>query len=681
MPQRYNTGNSRPSNSMKDLNDNALAFDDYMNTESDIYIDRFGNAKDSLSGTAIKITAAAGVAVEATRQNLIPLSKQYMTLAAAQADIANIPDGSTTYVRSADGSSLADEYINNAGTLEATGRTMPSSQTISDALIPVLSLLTANTTDTKTLVNILDADRNIRGEIGEDEESETLQIRTDDWVLNGKKLENGEFKIDMGVEGHIIRLIDADGNILYAITTDGEVYGCIVSDSGSGGNGSDVIAELQALASAMAAGESAPATLYCSVADKKLNIIIVYGQSNSVGADTAYALSTTQMFGNLMLGNSPRGSNFSSGSTVYDYGAVGGNNLVPLVEVVQATTWGETVVSGIVNTAKYLHNRKMLLANDTDRLFAGGSAGVSGATIGKLSPAANQSWGRFTSMLTGFKSAADAAGYTVGSCGIVYIGNEADNAKTYEYYYGALETLKAAMVDAVKSTFGQNTDTHLVLTQYGGQFAYDATHQASAIALVDFCDNNPDVSFAGCQHQYPGPGAHLASNSYRWLGANIAKALHQALNGTKQPTFRIIKAQHSGNKIYVAAKVPVPPITFKTAYDKWAPVDYTDRGFTVTDDTGTLVGSELSVDVIAPCVIQITCSRQLAGEVRVTLGDLANHAGVHNIADSDPSVSMFSWEYHEGTTQPAAENIAGLLNKPYPLFNWCARDSVISEKI
>ncbi|MGS3451834.1 hypothetical protein ACB376_28470, partial [Klebsiella electrica] len=126
MPQRYNTGNSRPSNSMKDLNDNALAFDDYMNTESDIYIDRFGNAKDSLSGTAIKITAAAGVAVEATRQNLIPLSRQYMTLAAAQADIANIPDGSATYVRSADGSSLADEYINNGGTLEATGRKMPS---------------------------------------------------------------------------------------------------------------------------------------------------------------------------------------------------------------------------------------------------------------------------------------------------------------------------------------------------------------------------------------------------------------------------------------------------------------------------------------------------------------------------------------------------------------------------
>jgi hypothetical protein len=58
------------------------------------------------------------------RQNLIPLSKQYMTLEAAQADIANIPAGSTTYVRSQDGSSLADEYINLAGTLQPTGRRM-----------------------------------------------------------------------------------------------------------------------------------------------------------------------------------------------------------------------------------------------------------------------------------------------------------------------------------------------------------------------------------------------------------------------------------------------------------------------------------------------------------------------------------------------------------------------------
>ncbi|ELN0130439.1 hypothetical protein RY607_001059, partial [Raoultella planticola] len=43
MSQRYNTGNQRPSNSMKDINDNALAYDDFLNNEEDDYaVDRFG---------------------------------------------------------------------------------------------------------------------------------------------------------------------------------------------------------------------------------------------------------------------------------------------------------------------------------------------------------------------------------------------------------------------------------------------------------------------------------------------------------------------------------------------------------------------------------------------------------------------------------------------------------------
>ncbi len=64
------------------------------------------------------------------RQNLIPLSKQYMTLAAAQADIANIPEGSTTYYRSPDDSALAIEVMNVGGTLQPTGRKMPSQQAV-----------------------------------------------------------------------------------------------------------------------------------------------------------------------------------------------------------------------------------------------------------------------------------------------------------------------------------------------------------------------------------------------------------------------------------------------------------------------------------------------------------------------------------------------------------------------
>ncbi|HFN1098080.1 TPA: hypothetical protein ACHBVT_005177, partial [Klebsiella pneumoniae] len=78
------------------------------------------------------------------RQNLIPLSKQYATLAAAQADIANIPVGSTTYYRSPDDSALAVEVMNVSGTLQPTGRKMPSQNSVNQALIAAGQVATAS---------------------------------------------------------------------------------------------------------------------------------------------------------------------------------------------------------------------------------------------------------------------------------------------------------------------------------------------------------------------------------------------------------------------------------------------------------------------------------------------------------------------------------------------------------
>lgn len=84
------------------------------------------------------IKAEGDAVVEETRQNLIPLSRQYMTLADAQADIANIPEGSATYYRSPDDTALAIEVINNGGTLVETGRKMPSQDSV-DALKSIIS--------------------------------------------------------------------------------------------------------------------------------------------------------------------------------------------------------------------------------------------------------------------------------------------------------------------------------------------------------------------------------------------------------------------------------------------------------------------------------------------------------------------------------------------------------------
>lgn len=116
------TDNAVPSTDIRDAVYAGAMLDKVVTSTDLTYTDRLGGEHYTVDG----IKAEGDKVVEETRQNLIPLSHQYMTLAAAQADIANIPDGATTYIRSTDGSSLADEYINNGGTLTATGRKMPS---------------------------------------------------------------------------------------------------------------------------------------------------------------------------------------------------------------------------------------------------------------------------------------------------------------------------------------------------------------------------------------------------------------------------------------------------------------------------------------------------------------------------------------------------------------------------
>ncbi|EPG7217043.1 sialate O-acetylesterase, partial [Klebsiella pneumoniae] len=116
----YKTGNPVPSSAMPDVWDNNRVQDEILNSEELEVETRTGIMTPTWKGVLKKNEDE----IEETRQNLIPLSKQYMTIEAAQADIANIPAGSTTYVRSQDGRSLADEYINLAGTLQPTGRRM-----------------------------------------------------------------------------------------------------------------------------------------------------------------------------------------------------------------------------------------------------------------------------------------------------------------------------------------------------------------------------------------------------------------------------------------------------------------------------------------------------------------------------------------------------------------------------
>ncbi|MGU5751221.1 flagellar biosynthesis protein, partial [Klebsiella pneumoniae] len=114
------------------LLDNAERLDKLVNGPELTEPDRAGVDLDTWRGMMAKN--------DEIRQNLIPLSKQYATLAAAQADIVNIPEGSTTYYRSPDDSALAVEVMNVGGTLQPTGRKMPSQGDI-DNLTSIVQII------------------------------------------------------------------------------------------------------------------------------------------------------------------------------------------------------------------------------------------------------------------------------------------------------------------------------------------------------------------------------------------------------------------------------------------------------------------------------------------------------------------------------------------------------------
>lgn len=417
----------------------------------------------------------------------------------------------------------------------------------------------------------------------------------------------------------------------------------------------------------------------------KLNVWIVYGQSFSIGSQSAAALSTVGKFGNKMLGASPRGGDPQAVGTTF--APIGGNVLQDLIGVQQNNTdgsivvgsgayYGESVLPGWLNGLKRLHNDRFCKANDTDHIFAGAECGVGGRTIAQLSKGATPNlYNRYLTALSGFKAAADAAGYDMVVCGILWMQGENDGGAAQATYLASLRQLHTDMVADAKAATGQPRPPAFYLYQTGGSYASDVMGVCGA--QIEFVKTTPGAFFTGPVFPYADPGAHLYANSYRWYGAQAAKVAHQVALGHNPVPFSMRAATYSGAVVLVDFIVPVPPLKFSTPYDGATAQDYASKGFTVIDSAGTLTGESVVPVIVSDTVIQLTCSRDLTGSVKVVLGDKSNFNGNHCVSDSDPAVADESWVYGV-TGQLAGENIAALLNKPYPLNNWAASGTVIA---
>ncbi|MEX0494444.1 hypothetical protein AB3X31_23390 [Raoultella terrigena] len=108
--------------------DNVKRADRLVNGPAATVPDRAGDPLDSWR----QIMAMVASAIVEAQNSITAIGLPFSTLDDAQAAVSDgkIPEGAVTWVRDIDDTELADEYKNISGTLTATGRKMPSQQSI-----------------------------------------------------------------------------------------------------------------------------------------------------------------------------------------------------------------------------------------------------------------------------------------------------------------------------------------------------------------------------------------------------------------------------------------------------------------------------------------------------------------------------------------------------------------------
>ncbi|HCM32483.1 MAG TPA: hypothetical protein DIC32_14535 [Acinetobacter radioresistens] len=436
--------------------------------------------------------------------------------------------------------------------------------------------------------------------------------------------------------------------------------------------------ELQAKANAVMQSHLKPYRHPCATIKKGLNIVIVYGQSFSLGAQAATVVTRTPSpRGNLMLGGSPRGKHGELVDTNYTFDPFGGNIYQPLQECGQtkdgvivnldtnAGYYGETISSGLVESLKDYWNREKGVINDIDVTFAISCCGTGGATHDQLKKSTGTFYNRFLTCLDGHIAAAATAGFTsVQVVGVVYLHGESMAGAAKATYKANLAEMRSDMIADIKSKFGQADEPAFFIHQIGGDYpASVSTQLGTSQAQLEFASETEGVFICDNEFGYPTPGAHLYPNGYRWLGCRFAKRMYPVLRDKQTIPFKIIDAVYKDGAVYVAFNSPTALKT-RTVYKGVTAVNDPTMGFTVRNSSAAVTIT--AAEFVSESVVKLTLASIQTDALTLWLGSSYNN-GTHNLCDSNEEKSIFNYFYDGTKQQSAAENIAEYVGKPYQL--------------
>ncbi|TDQ26741.1 hypothetical protein EDF75_0792 [Raoultella sp. BIGb0149] len=659
-----------------DLEDNIEQLDVRMNSEELSTKGRLGKDFDTWAG----IQERNRLAIEDARKNISLLGLPFTTAPEAQAaaDAGEIPVGAITWVRNTGDASLADEYINNAGTIEATGRRMPSQQAVDSVQEQVSDIRDdvstvrggmGNYTGESLCPLAADASDNMvmwydpvtdeiqgNGLVTESNIGKTVQAVPGVRVYKGSSLTpivtDSQNKIMLGYDSdsdeiHGVGLVSnstmnddyaakkftGETSTVYPVLTDSKNKVLLGYDAGA-----DRV---------IAAGLDFTGTVPVYIDEplpfnplaRLINQMLVYGQSLAAGRDGIPLLSTTQPFSNLTYIGGTRGG----GLNAQDFSAS-----KPLVEDSinpspdGGTSRGETVCSGAANYASlaaYVENG----VDPASHIIFASSAGKSGAPIGDLKKGTAWYNAQFMAHVTGVHAFNSDVAVQV----IMWLQGESNSDGripdgTKAAYKATLRQLRIDAEADIKAVTGQTTPVPMIVYQHSTNIR---TNTNTALAFYDLItEKNSMFFFATPLYMFPhaADGLHMTAVGYKWAACYYGRAYKQMMHDRIRPRYiRPISAVYVGGVVRVKFNVPKAPLVLDTKNLK-ATQDY---GFSVYSGGSKVTINAVSIENDDTVVIETGAASLSSVVVKYGIDYLGAGLNIQmgasgNLRDSEPETQF-----------------------------------------
>lgn len=489
--------------------------------------------------------------------------------------------------------------------------------------------------------------------------------------------------------------VNSTGDIVAAIDNAGNFLGNFPTAALADGFTAVEIATYDGLALAKS-GEAARQvnTNLPLLTNADINLIAAYGQSLSWGHEGYPNISRYSVSGCLMVGDSTS----ISDDTLTAWAACGTSQFNPLIGAIRpsagapvaaqaaidAMAAGATPHSserdcGELNFLRRAWYEWRGIPLDSAHALVSMQCGQGGMSIAALSKGASpEYYNRIATAAATCKGLATSGGKSSQLAAVSFLQGETDMPITpLATYQSAVLALRADInADTAVGVFGQARMPGFYTYQTGGSWVRDVYSAAPAQAQLDLTLSQPNWFLTGPAYPVTDKvSGHLDANGYRWLGVMFGKVQFRTmvLRQGWRPLY-MLGAVGRGSSVLVYFNVPAPPLQFALPYVVNTATDYANKGLVVADVGGDVAISSVAL-AGAACVL-ITLARPLVGAFTVAAGTFRGSVGNTCICDSDGTQSYDNYEYFTGSSFYASANIPALVDKPYPLNNWCCIGTV-----